>query len=176
MIFILNELESVEYLRQWNSSLFLTSINLNANRQRLFNYALIGKQCNSTWTIFEKIDLSTSSLERVDLNLSLCTMITYPALDVTTVDDSGRLFFFLIVFERSVGFLFLGWRTLRIVLFVLLGVVLAAAAALIAFFVIRFVEFDGKESDRLNFRLLELNVLENRCPKVRIRSFSYRVI
>ena len=93
MIFILNELESVEYLRQWNSSLFLSSPTLNANRQRLFNYALIGKQCNSTWTIFEKIDLSASSLERVDLNLSLCTMITYPSLDTTTTDDSGRLFF-----------------------------------------------------------------------------------
>jgi hypothetical protein len=37
-------------------------------------------------------------------------------------------------------FLYLGWNTLRTVLFSLLGVVLAAVAALIAFFIIRFVE------------------------------------
>lgn len=167
-------MESVEYLRGWNSSLFLNSMTFTTDRQRLFNYALIGKQCNSSWTIFEKIDLTNSSLERVDINLNLCTMITYPSLDTTTSDDSGQFCFLLMGIERI--FFILGWRTLRIVLFVLLGVVVAAAAALIAFFVIRFVEVDWRELNGLDLYLLERNGRENRCPKVRIRSFFYRVI
>ena len=91
LIFILNELESVEYLRQMNSSFSLSSITLDGNRQRLFDYLLIGKQCNSTWTIFERIDLTNASLERMDVSLNLCTLITYPTLDVTTSDNSGQL-------------------------------------------------------------------------------------
>ncbi len=46
------------------------------------------------------------------------------------------LHFFL--FNKN--FFYLGWVTLRIVLFSLLGVVLACAGALIALFVIRFVK------------------------------------
>ncbi len=49
-------------------------------------------------------------------------------------------------FLKSIIYRFyLGWQTLKIVLFALLGVVLACVAALIAFFVIRFVELNTKK-------------------------------
>ncbi|CAF3681686.1 unnamed protein product [Rotaria sp. Silwood1] len=118
IIFILNELESVEYLQQSYLSSFLTSITLDSTYQRLFKYLLIGRQCNYTWTIFKKIDTINSIFENIDTNLNLCTKINYPNLDTITNNDTG-------------------WQILRIVLFSLLGVVLACAAVLIAFFVMR---------------------------------------
>ncbi|CAF0809266.1 unnamed protein product [Adineta steineri] len=118
LIFILNELESVEYLQQPNSSIFLNPITLNSAQQRLFTYALIGLECNSSWTIFKKLNPSNSVFQNIDTNLSLCTRITYPTTDALVTSDSG-------------------WNILRIVLFSLLGVAIACAAALVAFFVIR---------------------------------------
>ncbi|CAF3930836.1 unnamed protein product, partial [Rotaria sp. Silwood1] len=56
IIFILNELESVEYLQQSYLSSFLTLITLDSTYQRLFKYLLIGKQCNYNCKIFKKID------------------------------------------------------------------------------------------------------------------------
>lgn len=106
LIFILNELESVEYLRQFSTSLFLPPITLNGNRQRSFDYVLIGKQCNDTWTIFEKIFLTNGSLEHVDINLNLCTLITYPTLDEATTDDSGLRSFSLLSMQPSSTSLF----------------------------------------------------------------------
>ena len=131
MIVIFNELESVEYLRQTSLSTYLSPVTLDNNRQRLFNYVLIGRQCNTTWTIFKKISLMNSSIEHVDTNTSVCTRITYPISDALISDDSG-----LYCLERYSIFRFfcyLGWRILKIVLFVLLGIVLALAAALIGF-------------------------------------------
>ncbi|CAF4358380.1 unnamed protein product, partial [Rotaria sp. Silwood2] len=118
IIFILNELESVEYLRQSYLSSFITPITLDSTYQRLFNYLLVGRQCNYTWTIFKTIDTINSIFENIDTNLNLCTTIIYPNFDTNTPNDTG-------------------WQILRIVLFSLLGVVLACAAVLIAFFVIR---------------------------------------
>ncbi|CAF1248529.1 unnamed protein product [Rotaria sordida] len=118
VIFILNELESVEYLRQLYLSSFLTSVTLDGNHQRSFKYLLIGRQCNYTWTVFKTIDTINSIFENIDTNLSLCTQISYPNSDTITTSDTG-------------------WQILRIVLFSLLGVLLACTGALIAFFVIR---------------------------------------
>jgi hypothetical protein len=138
VIFVLNELESVEYLRQSNLSTFLSPVTLDNNQQRLFNYELIGRQCNYTWTIFKKIFSTNSTIEHVDTNSNLCIHITYPTSDAATVNDSG-LFVLKFVLINEI-YLYLGWSTLRTVLFSLLGVVLAAIGGLIAFFVIRFVE------------------------------------
>lgn len=98
MIFILNELESVEYLRQSYVLTFLSPVTLNSNRQRVFNYELIGRQCNYTWTIFKKIYLTNSTLEHVDTNSNLCTHITYPTSDALTTDNSGLFVFFECLF------------------------------------------------------------------------------
>jgi hypothetical protein len=46
---------------------------------------------------------------------------------------------FEVFFGREINIFYLGWATLKIVLFALLGVVIVCAAGLIAFFVIRFV-------------------------------------
>lgn len=69
----------------------------------------------------------------VDVGLSTC--INYPNNDVTVADDSGKG---KILFIKGLNFFIcLGWRILRIVLFSLLGVSVACAAALVAFFVVR---------------------------------------
>ena len=89
IIFVLNELESVEYLRQGYLSLFPNPITLGSDRQRLFKYLLVGRECNSTWTVFKRINPTNSSFEDVDTNLNLCTQITYPNLDTNNTDDNG---------------------------------------------------------------------------------------
>jgi len=121
VIYLLNELESVEYVRQSVLTSFLSTVSLDSRKQRQFMFALVGRQCNSTWTIFKKLYLTNSSIEHVDTETNLCRYINYPTNDSTTEEDGG-------------------WRTLRIVLFVLLGVTIACTAALVAFFVIRLVE------------------------------------
>ena len=90
VVFILNELESVEYLRETTLLSFLTPVTLNNKKQRLFNYQLIGRQCNTTWTVFKKIYLTNSTLEHVDTNEKLCTRITYPGSDAITSDNNGQ--------------------------------------------------------------------------------------
>ncbi len=89
VIFTLNELESVEYLRQTYSLPFLSPVTLNSDRKRQFNYLLIGRQCNYTWTVFKKMYSANSTLENVDTELNLCTHITYPNSDALTSDNSG---------------------------------------------------------------------------------------
>ncbi|CAF2069702.1 unnamed protein product [Rotaria magnacalcarata] len=118
IIFILNELESVEYLQPSHSSLSLSPVTLGSNHQRLFQYLLIGRQCNSTWTIFKKITTTSSTFTNIDTNTNLCKQITYPTSDSISTTDTG-------------------WQTLRVVLFSLLGVALVCAILLIAFFIIR---------------------------------------
>ncbi|CAF4063103.1 unnamed protein product [Rotaria magnacalcarata] len=118
IIFILNELESVEYLQPSHSSLSLSPVTLGSNHQRLFQYLLIGRQCNSTWTVFKKITTTSSTFTNIDTNTNLCKQITYPTSDSISTTDTG-------------------WQTLRVVLFSLLGVALVCAILLIAFFIIR---------------------------------------
>jgi hypothetical protein len=89
VIFLLNELESVEYLQQINLPTFLSPITLNNSQQRLFSYLLIGRLCNYTWTPFKKIYVTNSSVENVDTNSNLCTRINYPTSDITSNDGGS---------------------------------------------------------------------------------------
>ena len=71
----------------------------------------------------------------------------------------------------------LGWKILRIVLFSLLGVAVACAGALIAFFVFRYEEKISLERiDHQFFLWLEINAIENKCLKVQIKLFFFRMI
>ena len=88
VIFTLTELEDVEYLLQPNSTSFISPVTLN-NQQRTFTYALIGRECNNTWTIFKRINPIGSLYQNIDTNLSLCTRIYYPSSDALTIDDGG---------------------------------------------------------------------------------------
>ncbi|CAF4795042.1 unnamed protein product [Rotaria sp. Silwood1] len=124
IIFILSELESVDLLRQisivdfplTNRTTMFGQVTFDNNQQRSFIYALIGRQCNGSWAILKSIN---SVLTNVNTNLNVC--INFPLDDTTTS----------VITEDS------GWRILRIALFTLLGVVLACAAGLIAFFIVR---------------------------------------
>ncbi|CAF1149237.1 unnamed protein product [Adineta ricciae] len=116
LILILNELESVEYLRQSSVSSFINPVTLNSNLQRLFSYVLVALTCNQTWAIAKRINPLASTFG--DASSSLCVLVNYPTLDTMTTDDGG-------------------WRILRIVLFSLLGVFAASAIALVVFFVMR---------------------------------------
>lgn len=82
-------MESIEYLQHLYSSLSLSPVTLDSNRQRVFQYLLIGRQCNNTWTTFKKINTLNSTFENVDTNSNLCTQITYPTTDSLTTNDSG---------------------------------------------------------------------------------------
>ncbi|CAF1252073.1 unnamed protein product [Adineta ricciae] len=122
VIFALSELESMLLLEQslptnltstsW-STLF-GSITFSSTQQRSFQYYFIGRECNGTWTTFKSV--MNSNLTNYDSGSTNC--ITYPNSDTIYAEDSG-------------------WRTLRIVLLSLMGVVIACVAALIAFFVVR---------------------------------------
>ncbi|CAF1256193.1 unnamed protein product [Rotaria sordida] len=124
IIFILSELESVDLLRQisiidfplTNRSTMFGQITFDNNQQRSFIYSLIGRQCNGSWAILKSID---SVLINVNTNLNVCISYQFDDTIATiTPEDSG-------------------WRILRIALFTLLGVALACAAGLIAFFIVR---------------------------------------
>jgi hypothetical protein len=89
VIFALQEWESVEYLREYLPSSFLSSISLDYDRHRQFQYHLIGRQCNYTWATLKIVNTTNSSLTNVDAALSLCVQINYPFSDTISVDDGG---------------------------------------------------------------------------------------
>ncbi|UJR31984.1 hypothetical protein I4U23_019457 [Adineta vaga] len=122
IIFTLSELESVDLLRQTlpsnltstNWSTLFGPITFTGTQERSFQYLFIGRQCNGAWAIFKSV--VNSVLTNYESSTTNC--INYPNGDVIVTEDSG-------------------WRTLRIVLLSLMGVVIACIAALIAFFVVR---------------------------------------
>ena len=89
VIFALNELTSVQYLQQPNLTSFINPITLDDNRIRIFYYALIGRECNLTWTIFKKMYLTNSSITDIDTNSNICVQVTYPGSDSTSTNNSG---------------------------------------------------------------------------------------
>jgi hypothetical protein len=137
VIFSFNELESVEYVGQLNSS-FLSPITLDSNRQRIYKYLLIGRECNSSWTTFKSIDTINSTYVNTDVSLGLCSQIIYPSGDAVASTDTGSLFVFIFLKFRLTSF-YLGWHVLKVVLFSLMGVALACIAGLIVFLILRFV-------------------------------------
>ena len=109
VFFLMQEYEAVSYL-------YAGVLPMLTNQRRVFDYHLIARQCNFTWTSYRILSTSTNSM--VTSTSNLCAPINFPTLDTTVSEDSG-------------------WRILRIVLFTLLGVAVACTAALVAFFVIR---------------------------------------
>ena len=112
----------------------LGSITFDSTSQRSFIYSFVGRQCNGTWSILK---IFNSTWINVDGSSTAC--INYPSGDVTATDDSGksRKNVKQRDQEKESVCVNLGWRILRIVLFSLLGVLVACVAALIAFMVVR---------------------------------------
>lgn len=142
VVFLLSELENVEFFGQnlpsnftsttWTTT--LGSITFDSTSQRSFIYSFVGRQCNGTWSILK---IFNSTWINVDGSSTAC--INYPSGDVTATDDSGksRKNVKQRDQEKESVCVNLGWRILRIVLFSLLGVLVACVAALIAFMVVR---------------------------------------